>query len=253
MTYSLKKHDYHLRQLYTNPKLKDFLIENHNKIWARSKFNELCKVDYVNNNLAECFNSWIRHTKGLHLVDMLDKIRTMIMAKFSLRQKISAEKFVGHMVIPAVLKKLYDGSKAPGLRMTLVGRNAFEAEVTAVDKNKMEWRYPVNLQRRTCSCRQWQFTGLPCIHAMYFITHSLNAEFDSYVHSYYLVSTFNAAYVDNVPSIEGKHQWTIVDPGFVLHPPVQGRAPGRPRKVRIRSNAEGKGLGPRKRKCKRCG
>jgi hypothetical protein len=34
---------------------------------------------------------------------------------------------------------------------------------------------------------------------------------------------------------------------------VQGRAPGRPRKSRIRSSAEGTGLGPRKRKCKRCG
>jgi hypothetical protein len=39
----------------------------------------------------------------------------------------------------------------------------------------------------------------------------------------------------------------------VLHAPVQGRAPGRPRKTRIRSSAEGTGLGPRKRKCKRCG
>ena len=57
-----------------------------------------------------------------------------------------------------------------------------------------------------------------------------------------------------MPSIEGKHQWDIVDPGFVLHAPMQGRAPGRPRKSRIRSSAKGRtGLGPRKRKCKRCG
>jgi hypothetical protein len=39
----------------------------------------------------------------------------------------------------------------------------------------------------------------------------------------------------------------------VLYAPVQGRALGRPRKTRIRSNADGTGLGPRKRKCKRCG
>jgi hypothetical protein len=41
----------------------------------------------------------------------------------------------------------------------------------------------------------------------------------------------------------------------VLHPPPpsQGRAPGRPRKIRIRSSAEGRtGLGPRKHKCKIC-
>jgi hypothetical protein len=31
--------------------------KNHKKLWARSKFNEVCKVDYVNNNLAESFNS----------------------------------------------------------------------------------------------------------------------------------------------------------------------------------------------------
>jgi hypothetical protein len=35
---------------------------------------------------------------------------------------------------------------------------------------------------------------------------------------------------------------------------VQGRAPGRPRNVRIRSSAEGRiRLGSRKRTCKRCG
>jgi hypothetical protein len=39
----------------------------------------------------------------------------------------------------------------------------------------------------------------------------------------------------------------------VLYAPVQSRAPGRPRKTRIRSSAEGTGLGPRRRKCKRCG
>ena len=152
------------------------------------------------------------------------------------------------------MKKLHD--KTDGLRMTLVRRNNFEAEVTAMDKEKREWRYPVNLQRKTCSCRQWKITGLPCIHALYFITslRGLACEIDQYVHEYYSVARFNATYVDNVPSIEGKHQWTTVDPGFVLHAPVQGRAPGRPRKVRIRSSAEGrKGLGPRKRKCKRCG
>ena len=96
---------------------------------------------------------------------------------------------------------------------------------------------------------------MPCVHALFFIT-SLSGrarEIDQYVHDYYSVARFNATYVDNVPAIESKHQWDFVDPGFVLQPPVQGRAPGRPRKVRIRSSSEGSGLGPRKRKCKRCG
>jgi hypothetical protein len=72
---SLKKHNYHMDQMYTKPRVNTYMENHHIKVWARSKFNEVCKVDYVNNNLAECFNSWIRKIKGLHLVDMLDKIR----------------------------------------------------------------------------------------------------------------------------------------------------------------------------------
>jgi hypothetical protein len=224
--------------MYKNVKVKQFIENNHKKLWARSKFNELCKVDYVNNNLAECFNSWIRDTKGLHLVDLLDKIRTMIMTKFSLCQRISAQKFVGHRIIPNVMKKL--NARTRDLRMTLV-------EVTAVDKEKKEWKYPINLQRRTCSCMQWQITELPCIHALYFITslRGLPGQIDPYVHEYYSVAKFNETYANNVPCMEGKHQWTSVDPGFVLHAPVLRRAPGRPRNVRIRSCAE-TGLGLRK-------
>jgi hypothetical protein len=38
--------------------------------------------------------------------------------------------------------------------MTLTKRNPYEAEVTTIDKEKREWKYPVNIQNRTCSCRQ---------------------------------------------------------------------------------------------------
>jgi hypothetical protein len=139
--------------MYTKAKVKDYLEKDHPKLWARSKFNEIYKVDYVNNNLAESFNTWIRKVKGLHVVDMLDKIRQMIMAKFELRQKIAAENFVGLKIIPDVMKSLH--AKTRSLKMTLTKNNPYEAEVTAVDKEKREWRYPVNILNRTCSCREW--------------------------------------------------------------------------------------------------
>jgi hypothetical protein len=122
-------------------------------------------------------------------------------------------------------------------------------------KEKREWRYPVDLGNKTCTCRQWQITGLPCAHALFFITslRGVAGEIDQYVDPYYSVAKFNATYAENVPSIEAKQQWEIVNPCFVLNAPVQTRAPGRPRKTRIRSSVEGSGLGQRKRKCKRCG
>jgi len=53
LTCSVNKHNYHLRQLYTNAKVKEYLETHHSKLWARSQFSEVSKVDYVHNNLAE--------------------------------------------------------------------------------------------------------------------------------------------------------------------------------------------------------
>jgi hypothetical protein len=253
LTYSIKKHNYHLRMLYTKAGVKEYLEEHHTKLWARSLFNEICKVDYVNNNLAESFNSKIKRWKGIHIVDLLDKIRQFIMEKFDLRQQIAAATFIGHIIIPKVMKMLH--AKSKDLDMEIVKRSTYEAEITAVDKEKREWRYPVNLEARACSCRKWQITGQPCIHALYFITSMRGpvSEIDQYVHEFFSVAKFNATYAENVPAMEGKQQWDVVDPGFILSAPVQNRPPGRPRKTRIRAKSEGKGLGGRRKKCSRCG
>ena len=98
-------------------------------------------------------------------------------------------------------------------------------------------------------------TGQPCIHALYFITSMRGpiSEIDQYVHEYFSVAKFNATYADNLPLLEGKQQWDVVNPRFKLCASVQNRPPGRPRKTRIRAKSEGKGLGGRKKKCKRCG
>ena len=77
-------------------------------------------------------------------------------------------------------------------------------------------------------------------------------EVDQYVSEYFSIAKFRAAYVQNVPALLGKDQWTIVDPGFKLHAPVLTRPPGRPRKNRIRACAVG-GAPCRQRKCKHCG
>ena len=177
----------------------------------------------------------------------------MLMVKFELRQRIALERFHGHMIILVVMKTLHE--KTRGLKMSFIKHRLLEAEVTVLDKEKREWRYPVDLSNRTCTCRQWQITGLPCTHALFFITslRGVASEIDQYVHKYYSIAKFKATYAENVPSIKAKHQWEVVNPGFILNPLVQTRAPGRPRKTRIRSSAEGSGLGPRKRKCKRCG
>ena len=111
LTFSSRKHNWHMKQILAKKSVQKYMAEHHTKIWYRSKFNEICKVDYVNNNLAESFNSKVRKVKSLLIVDMLDKIRQMIMEKFDLRMRIALEKWLGHLIIPSVIKALHAKSK----------------------------------------------------------------------------------------------------------------------------------------------
>ncbi|CAL4988960.1 unnamed protein product [Urochloa decumbens] len=125
------------------------------------------------------------------------------------------------------------------------------AEISGVYKDLTPWRHTVNLEQRTCSCKKWQLTGLPCNHAISLICSYRGLELEDYVHSCYSVSKFKAAYEGWIEPIPDKTHWPQVDLGFKLWPPVLKRAAGRPRTRRIKAVDEG---GSKKsRKCRRCG
>jgi transposase-like protein len=42
-----------------------WLTEHHPFLWARSKFSDDIKCDYINNNLVESWNAWIKEHKDL--------------------------------------------------------------------------------------------------------------------------------------------------------------------------------------------
>jgi len=75
---------------------------------------------------------------------------------------------------------------------------------------------------------------------------------EDYVHEYYYVPRFRAAYEGRVEPFPDRTQWPVVDLGFTIFPPLLGRPPGRPRVQRIRGCLEGK-ANKKKVKCKRCG
>lgn len=60
-TYKKDKFQYHMTQMFSgrNDVFK-YLDEHHSPKWMRCDFNQEIKCDYITNNLAECFNNWIR-------------------------------------------------------------------------------------------------------------------------------------------------------------------------------------------------
>ena len=123
-----------------DPSALSWLDDNHPFVWSRSKFGEECKVDYINNNLSESFNSWVSKTKNFQIVDMHDKIRQMIIEKFVLKAKLASK--MSGTIIPAVTNALNAKAKSiKGHEVLICGAGTAEVTVN-------RFRYAINLGQK---------------------------------------------------------------------------------------------------------
>jgi len=216
------------------PAATDYLRQCHKKLWTRSQFLTICKVDYVTNNLAESFNNWIKSHKSMNLDDLMDKIRQMVMTKWHQRRTIG-QKLDG-LILPHIIKELNEKSRELNLEVLECGPHV--AEITALGGSA--FRFVVNLEDRTCSCREWQVSGLPCKHALAFITALDNGKIEMHVDSYYSIEKFRAAYAQLIPAMIDKTQWPKSSHGFFMHPPLLTPVAGRPKTERHKGGTEKK-------------
>ncbi|KAL4587087.1 hypothetical protein LXL04_011737 [Taraxacum kok-saghyz] len=217
-----------------------YLNKHHTKIWSRSKFGTICKCDYVTNNISESFNSWVGAFRYQPVLDLLDAIRGKLMKRFN-KKRMLAKKWNG-ILVPIAKNHIDDISKNLGeYEVCRSGDN--HAEVKCKGK-----RWEVNLDERNCSCRVWQVTGLPCVHAAAFIGFTRDTNWDKYVDSCYTIEKVKEAYAFEIAPMPGMDQWMQKE-GDKIYPPIIKRPVGRPKKNRIQSAGESK----RRHKCPRCG
>ena len=154
------RHDALMEKIATScPKAIAFLNKHHKLIWSRSKFSKQCKVDYVNNNLSECFNNWIKDYKDLPVVDLMDKIREKIMEKIFTRHEIT-NRLQGR-ILPSVIHEL--NMKSRGLHYDIVKSGPMSAEISGTTNEEETWRYGVDIAKRECGCGQWEVSGKPYV------------------------------------------------------------------------------------------
>jgi hypothetical protein len=245
-TYMFEKH--YLAMAAENPESMKYLMESHTKLWTRSQFNRISKVDYVTNNLAESFNNMIKDHKGKHLDDLLDTIRQQILMKWNNRRKVVG-KFTGR-ILPHVVERLRTESYNLDIEVITCSPDG-EAEVCAKGASASAYRFVVNLRKRECDCGAWQGTGIPCKHAIAYITSIPGQKLEDYVDDYYSVQKFKAAYSGYLPTCPAKCMYPRATHGFFMHPPLLKSTGGR-RKNRVKSCVEGGGSSSKKTR-KGCG
>nr|GEW16483.1 hypothetical protein [Tanacetum cinerariifolium] len=116
------------------------------------------KCDLLINNIYEVFNRQLVNGRDQPILTCLEYIRKYLMKRIVVVQKVTA-KTVGphtHSVI-----KMFDGiKKATEYNVQWNGGSLYQ--VTRPYKD----HYVVNMDKRVCSCRKWELTGIPCKHVV---------------------------------------------------------------------------------------
>jgi hypothetical protein len=172
----------------------------------------------------------------MHLDDLMDTLRQMILIKWNTR-KLVASKLQGK-ILPHIVQKLREDSYNLDIEVITSSPDGI-AEVCAKGTSGTSFRFVVNLTERTCSCRAWQGSGIPCKHAIAYITSIPAAKLEDYVDECYSVEKFKIAYEGSVPCIPDKSMWPKATHGFFMHPPLLKSTAGGRRKNRMKSALEG--------------
>uniref|UniRef100_A0A0A9AVD5 SWIM-type domain-containing protein n=1 Tax=Arundo donax TaxID=35708 RepID=A0A0A9AVD5_ARUDO len=198
--------------------------------WSRAWFRIGSNCDSVDNNMCESFNNWIVAVRAHPIISMLEGIRSKTYVRIQ-QNKFKSEKWPGR-ICPNIPKKFHKYIEESGKCMTIWnGKDGFEVK----HEGK---RYKVDIEKRTCSCRYWELSGIPCCHAISAI-YIMSGNPEDYIADCYTIEYYNKTYEHCMLPMEGMSSWPISDhprpspPGYV-------KMPGRPRKERRRDPSEPK-------------
>lgn len=88
--------------------------------------------------------------------------------------------------------------------------------------------YRVSLEKRTCSCRKWDITGISCEHA-YGVILSKKLQVDDYVSHWFRTAMWRRTYTNGVIPMRGAWFWSIGSDALV-HEPLEPPQPGQRKK-----------------------
>ncbi|KAJ4838090.1 hypothetical protein Tsubulata_022152 [Turnera subulata] len=158
-------------------------------------------------------------------------IRMQMMARNADRPKLLSQFHNG--VSPSAWGKVQDNrAKAVWMRVIFNGDQGWEV----TDPSSGD-RYVVNVGRRTCICRSWDLTGIPCAHAMCVIG-SKKWSAENYISHWYKSNAFTKTYQFMLQPVPGEKFWPKTNQERLKAPVIEStRLPGRPKNANANENA----------------
>ncbi|XP_031121220.1 uncharacterized protein LOC116024467 [Ipomoea triloba] len=192
------------------------------QFWCKTFFKEEIKCDLVDNNLNEAFNKTLLNARSKNIIPMLEDIRVAVMKRIAKKRSL-AERWTGNNC-PNVIKKLNEN---------IIGSADWEVVFNGADGyevKKGRFQFKINLELQSCSCRQWQLTGLPCPHSICAIFHK-GHQLDQYIHEWYSKEMYMKTYDHVIQPMNGEQFWPRTS-GDEIHAPIPRKMTSRPKKKR---------------------
>ncbi|XP_059633238.1 uncharacterized protein LOC132276012 [Cornus florida] len=221
------------RHLYNNFKKKYPGLFLQSYFWKAARayndytFNEV-KSDRVINNFSESFNNWVEKLRSKHILGLLNGIRSKLMSRLLIRAE-KACAWVG-LVTPNIRKKLNKLiTEFRSCDVTPIGQDEYEVI-------NEEGKHIVKLRSRSCACRGWQISGLPCKYATAAITHK-RTDIEQFCDPCFYNETYIRTHSSMIRPVPDQKMLTFVHCNLV-EPPILRKKPGRPKKARTRDADE---------------
>jgi hypothetical protein len=147
--------------------------------WTRSAYNTNNQCDLQVNNMCEAFNKAILEHRDKPIITMLEGLKNYISARI-VTQREMMQKYLGN-ICPKIQELLEKAKRAAD------GWNphwAGDVEYGLFYVENGNDQIAVNIHKRTCACRKWDLTGIPCPHGISCIWHN-NENPEDYVAACY--------------------------------------------------------------------
>ncbi|XP_059654751.1 uncharacterized protein LOC132301519 [Cornus florida] len=223
-----EQHMRNIRQI--NVEAHDWLRKVPPHLWSKSAFNFTSKNDVVINNMCESWNSVILEVRDKPIMYMLEWIRRHLMLRFQVKREWMESQ--AGLLCPEIQKQLNKVKQAArNCKVHYAGENKYEVQCYGISE-------VVDLNHRSCSCRVWSLTGIPCKHALTCIF-TKRDQSEAYVDQFYQRETYLRSYAGLIMPIPMR-RLTKIDLINPLLPPYFRKPTGRPKKVRNKKNDDPK-------------
>ncbi|XP_050236339.1 uncharacterized protein LOC126686344 [Mercurialis annua] len=191
------------------------------------------KCDAVDNNMCESFNGDLLEARKMHILSLLEWVRKDAMNRIY-RKRMECVKWFTHVSPSSITLLEKNLNRACKCHVEYNGEDAYEV-------SEGENRHTVHMSSRSCTCRAWNLTGIPCPYAICALNHK-DKDLLTGIHPCYSKETYLASYSFVMQPLKGKQMWprTGREP---LIPPQVLKSAGRPKIARRRDREEPKPSG----------